>query len=456
MEEMKKSTYPQALKSYNDMQEPNESFTIHSGEFTLQGECNKSSIVIKVDGSITYKWIPRKGVVFEGTVLTFDGDRNGTLLTKFDVQINNSNIGVAHICSQTFGSDSDFVISGIIQGVVVGDKAVPVTSVAFSVPNFDKFLGSPVEYERDGTIWNEKNRLQLEDDNYIIIIDLKPNHKELLLSLEETGGYVFLCDGLITKKSQESISYEEICSHEGVLGALAYFLTFLNGQRTSPCILHGIHDGEIKWTDYTNHMIMPNSSRSFRWRPHFWIDGFSNLWRNFFALWKRDLDFLEFAIHWLTESLYGEIYVESRLVSIQNALELIFNWYIVEKMNVIIGRDSENISAANKIRILISRLNIDNKVPASLKSLTTLVAENKDITDGPEAIVLIRNAIVHGNEAKRKRLKAIDAMAKLDAIMLGTEYVVLSLLRILEYEHQYVCACDLKTKPLPWNNQCKN
>lgn len=158
---MEKPACPQILKSYSDMQSPNEPFTIHEGIFTLQGEYNNFPIVIQVNGSITYKWIPRKGVAFEGTVVKFDGDMNKTLSTEYNALIGQNSIGSAHVCSQrrTVGDKCGFIISGIIQGVVNGDKSVPVTDVAFSIPNFDDFLGSMVEYEEDGVIWSGKNRL---------------------------------------------------------------------------------------------------------------------------------------------------------------------------------------------------------------------------------------------------------------------------------------------------------
>ena len=62
---------------------------------------------------------------------------------------------------------------------------------------------------------------------------------------------------------------------------------------------------------------------------------------------------------------------------------------------MILGKDSEQISASNKIRILLSQMKgVDTEIPDSYAALREFTSENKQISDVIEAIVFIRNSIV--------------------------------------------------------------
>jgi len=53
--------------------------------------------------------------------------------------------------------------------------------------------------------------------------------------------------------------------------------------------------------------------------------------------------------------------------------------------------------------------------------------------DGPEMIVLIRNAIVHSQEAKRKTLQSIPSIVYAEVLQLGIFYIEYILLKTLKY-----------------------
>jgi hypothetical protein len=112
----------------------------------------------------------------------------------------------------------------------------------------------------------------------------------------------------------------------------------------------------------------------------------------------------------------------------QTALELLYNWWIIENKKMILGKDSENINASNKIRLISSQLNISYSVPSSFTLLQKFVDENENINDAPEAIVQIRNAIVHSQQEKRKKLDSIHYKAKYEALQLSIWYIEMTLL----------------------------
>lgn len=182
--------------------------------------------------------------------------------------------------------------------------------------------------------------------------------------------------------------------------------------------------------------------------------GIVDLWNNFLTLWKDkdDRDFLITAIHWYVEANKLSGFTEGAIILVQTALELVYNWLVVENKKLLIGRDAENITAANKIRLLISQLNLTFDFPDSFKHLSKI----HEISNAPEAFVQIRNAIVHSQEEKRKKLSEIPPTARYEALSLGVWYLELSLLKILDYKGNYQNRCSRKPDALneivPWYN----
>ena len=134
-------------------------------------------------------------------------------------------------------------------------------------------------------------------------------------------------------------------------------------------------------------------------------------------------------------------FVEGSIIMAQTALELLYNWYIVENKKILLGKDSENINAANKIRLLISQLSIDYTVPKKFTALQSFLRSEK-LIDAPEAVVQIRNAIVHSQEEKRIKLNNIDDTAKYETLQLCIWYIEMSLLKILDFKGIYCNRCS--------------
>ena len=125
----------------------------------------------------------------------------------------------------------------------------------------------------------------------------------------------------------------------------------------------------------------------------------------------------------------------------QTALELLYNWYIIENKKLLIGKDSENINAANKIRLLLSQLNLNYTIPKKFSYLDKFLKSEK-LIDAPEAVVQIRNAIVHSQEEKRAKLNKIENMAKYEALQVCIWYIEVALLKILDYKGDYTNRCS--------------
>ncbi|WP_394991834.1 hypothetical protein, partial [Emticicia sp.] len=145
--------------------------------------------------------------------------------------------------------------------------------------------------------------------------------------------------------------------------------------------------------------------------------------------------------------------IDGAIILGQTALELVYNWWIVENKQMIIGDDAKDLSAANKIRLIISQLQISSKVPKAFTKLQELMSK-----DAPEAIVGIRNSIVHSQAEKRSKLRSYDNIALYEALQVFIWYIELSLLNILKYEGKYFDRCfdsvweGKSIRFVPWKN----
>jgi hypothetical protein len=418
---------PTSVTNYIEMSEANKPLLIYEGIFTIKDE-NKE---LKIDGNITFDWVPDSGVHFVGNPV----DNKSNLFDIFDskvylkIFIDNLEFGegfITHIGSH---------IKGVISSYAVyGDKSISVDQVLFSVPNLREFMGNGIKSKIDSrsTLW--RGRIKLENEKYIINIDKEKDYKNLKNQLVAKGGYILMYRGEL-KSKKGSISFEET---KNLFHCLDTFLTFLNGRRTSAIAINGIFEKESKWCDYTNYYVDQYKNVE-SWTQSHSIAGIDGLWKNFSKIWEKeeDRDFLTSAIHWYVEANNNSGFAEGSIIMAQTALELIYNWWIIERKEMILGKDAESINAANKIRLLISQLDIGYKIPKAFNKLEEFQKGETQILDGPDAVVQIRNAIVHSQQEKRKKLSSIHSRAKYEALQLCIWYIELSLLKILGYNQKY-------------------
>jgi len=444
---------PDGIRSTISMTEPNQKIIIYKGIFNL----SLGNQVVEIEGEIWFDWFPHIDTKFKGITKTTLQDLFGFTDAddRYDLIIDRLTFGKAYITNTVFGEISE--ISGQMHGLSVkGDKSIPISKIAFSIPNLRDFFGLPIKFINEkGGYYYGKNRVIFENKDYIITIDKHKEFKKSFELLSEKGGYLLLYSGEIEKKSGH-ITFEEL---NKLHHCFSTYLSFLNGQRCSPIFLQGIHEDEIVWTDYTGYR-----SDLFKhvhsWPQNLAIDGLSELWNEFCELWKNenDKDFLVSVIHWYIEGNSNSGYLEGSIVMIQTALELIYNWLIIEKKKLIYGKDGESISAANKIRLMLSQFNTNIELPESFVNIKSYLDSNKDIHDEIDLFVQIRNSIIHSQEEKRKKLSKIPNKVKYEAQQLGLWYIEISLLKILKFKGKYRNRCSGKLwtgedeKELPKNN----
>jgi len=97
--------------------------------------------------------------------------------------------------------------------------------------------------------------------------------------------------------------------------------------------------------------------------------------------------------------------------------------------------ESRSLSFSAKLRLLLENCLIPLSVPPKLDQLLAYSSTLKP-ADGPEALVSLRNALVHPNPNKRKRLREHPRVAA-DAWILGLWYLDLVILRVCAYKGTY-------------------
>jgi len=430
---------PEIVNSPIEMKEANEPIHIYDGVIELRLQDTK----IKLTGEILFGWFPSPGVRFSGTVKNSTTDLMRSIKSheKFDLIINGLKFGQCFISNTTFGTTVN--IEGLVSTEAVkGDKSIAVSKVIFAVPNLRDFFGLPVKKINDTDIKLSRSRLRFENDNYIIVLDKSNEYKNLKKSLQAKGGYVTLYSGEVSKK-RGNFNFEE---QQKLFHCFLTFLGFLNGRRCSPLFRQGIFNSRTIWCDYTSYLTDQYKFVK-TWPQKHSIEGLDELWKEFYEKWQNedDRDCLNTVIHWYVEANGNSGFVEGAIVMVQNALELLYNWLIVEKLEIIKDYDAINLAAANKIRLLLSQISLSKTIPTTLKETNQFIKKNineyQDI-DGPELFVKIRNAIVHSQAEKRKKLSSIPNRVKYEALQLGLLYLELSVLYILNFKGQYFNRCS--------------
>ena len=263
----------------------------------------------------------------------------------------------------------------VSEEAVKGDKSITVSKVIFAVPNLRDFFGLPVKKINDTGIKLSRSRLRFENENYIIVLDKSNEYKNLKKSLRFKGRYVLLYSGEIIKK-KGNINFEKL---QKLFSCFSTFLSFLNGRRCSPLFRQGIFNSRIIWCDYTSYLTDQYKYVE-TWPQKHSIEGLDELWKEFYEKWQNedDRDCLNTVIHWYVEANGNSGFVEGAIVMVQNALELLYNWLIVEKLETIKDDDAKTLAASNKIRLLLSQISFSKTIPITLKETNQFINRNKN------------------------------------------------------------------------------
>lgn len=339
--------YPEMICHSIVMEEPNQTIPIYSGDFLLRnGDYNMS-----LNGEIKFDWLPTIKVSFKGIVLesNINPIRMFHLNSEIELIVGDFVFGKCQISGSLINKNTE--ISGfMIKDPFLGDRTIQVDSIRFTIPNFKNFHSDPIKHTVGEKVHFNRRRLMFTDDEYLIALDGLHNYDSLKEKLSQKGGYIIQYNGEISRRNKP-MNYHDI--HD-ILQCLSCFLSFINGRRIATIFHQGIFDNKIIWTDYSGYK---NDMYKIVFTWSVWDDtsNFNEIWNSFKKLWSNEMDrdFINSAIHWYLEANKNSGYVEGSIILTQIGLELIYNWFVIEKKRIILGKDAENISASNKIRLFV-------------------------------------------------------------------------------------------------------
>ena len=248
--------------------------------------------------------------------------------------------------------------------------------------------------------------------------------------LNQDDGYAVTHTGIIQRCDGEIFCVKEA---EHILRGLRAFLSFARGSACGLTLVKAIdqYDREMVLEWGTTHTESWSQGRtSWSWLPT--TDGGDSLSQLFSGFWRLYdnsdwRDTISNVIDWYLNSNNSPVHVG--IILAQAALESMC-YKIVKK----------NKSAEKLLRISLEKVGINNEIPEpfqDLNNFSTHEVSQKSRCyrgDGPEAIVKIRNDLIH----KEKRYGHLSVEVQMDALRLSLWYLEVILLKKFEYCGQYM------------------
>lgn len=256
---------------------------------------------------------------------------------------------------------------------------------------------------------------------------------ELVNALDASSGYAITQIGKIERTDGKTFSRAESIE---MLDALAWFLSFANGDWVGPALPVGFDGDERKWELWRAWKTALWRESESWFHPFEWqsleelFPKFMNRWMN--LLWREPL---RTAIHWYIEAGREVGGIEGAIILSQTALELMAAVVVVEEQQMLSLSVFDNSSVAERLRLLFSWAGLPvQDCPAA--KLEPLLKMNKTWTDVPQALASLRNSIIHANSRNRKKRRSLnDALQLASTIYLW--YLELIVLRFLDYRGEY-------------------
>lgn len=399
----------------------------------LQGED-----VIEGSATVRFVWFPHPHARFEFTHFTETEMKSDdfTLKLKEPIEVK----AKAHTSEIThyFGADDRRVISGYFCEPVIQGRGKELASLVFYLPNFPYFnisntWGCEEEEELEGwlkTVFDGQFVFQTE--GWRIILATLPDSWDFEQLLQSNGGYGLTHACKLERIDRSPFSVDEARER---LKAFSYYLSFARGIWVAPILLSGYDaKGEQvfeEWSDCradswenTCSWFSPDSTELAEAFP-----GFLHKWQD--ETWR---ELVEQSIHWFVESNKQSGGVEAAIVLQQTALEQLTWVLLVEERRNLSSEGFHRLSAADKVRQLLSHSGIGLEIPDRLTHLIQL-SKQLNWVDGSQAITEIRNAIVHPNPKNRHKRNEATTAARYEAWSLGLEYLELVLLKLIDYPY---------------------
>lgn len=384
---------------------------------------------IETPVTASLEWTPFPHVQIVATGLPFDPPSE-PYLAVFPIESKIQAVGLAWGSSR---KTNDRVETRWIAKPMPPGSLPECHSVTFHLVSFPEVWGFPVE-SIDGARANA-GRMEFQLGEYTCTIDPILIDAGWYKSREAPNGqYIITHFGQVKRADSVPLDSDQ---SEDVLELLWLALSFFRGAWCSPMLLagHG-SNGEFEWECWRVGRMDPrNGTGSWRFNPTKETFGFMPglVQRLRSPIW---IEPIKTAIHWYVECNTSNNDPEGAIILQQAAFEALAWTLLVEERKVLSEKGAGDLSAADKIRLLLSDCRIPLTIPDSLADLRA-AAKQFNWPNGPQALTEVRNALVHANPKRREKMHKAGPNARIDAYCLGQWYLELILLWLFGYRGRY-------------------
>jgi hypothetical protein len=341
---------------------------------------------------------------------------------------------------------SSFETSLRLRSFECGDATVPLSYALLHVANFPLLHGRPISWP-DGCV--ASGRLHFEGEGWRITLDQVKGASDLEKKLASNGGFGLTHVARVERVSGNAFTASDL---KAVTQAFMYFCWLCAARRAGPVLPVGFdaEDAPV-WADWDAPWI-DRFEAAETWLDWAHADEAESLFPTFIArfmdpYWRQ---VLILAIqHFLAAGRPQPL--ERAIVMAQVLLETVSYSWLLNEVKARTHDSYKDHSAAQNIRKMLTSMGIPIEVPKRLSALRGVRTENGHVADGPHALTLTRNDLVH----RKVSTVGINYDVIEDAWRLGAWYADLTVLRLCGFNGMYRSRLQENkwtgaVEPVPW------
>lgn len=327
--------------------------------------------------------------------------------------------------------DASYHCEGSLPRQELGNVDVSIKRLLFHLVNFTDL---PLPEVIEDATKQYSGRLVLEGGGWRVIIERPSEDDAHFGELKRLGGYSFTHVAELRRVDDKAFVLQDA---EEIEDTLFHLLGFIRGALVGVALPVAYMEGdEPEWVAWRTSLAAPWTNR-LNWSEPTLLHEVSPLFEGWLRkcedpFWR---DVLRRAVRHCLEANTPDP-VDSAIVVSHSVLELLAWAVLVVEERWLDPKDGRLASAGN-IRLLLRWAGIDGSIDPRLGALEAL-AKRENCVDGPDALVYVRNQIVHPPRKLPKGEPSRPGSEEMiDAWRLAMEYAELALLRILGHQGHY-------------------